>query len=48
MYHTSKIDFVKEIKTSTKESTKSNQWTHALGWFGPEQICFQKKLTDQI
>lgn len=48
MYHTCKIDFVKEIKTSTKESTKSNQCIHAFRWFGPEQICFPKKGTDQI
>lgn len=48
MYHRSKIDFVKEIKTSSKESTKRNQCIHAVGWFGPEQIRFQKKVPDQI
>lgn len=40
--------FVKEIKTSAKEITKSNQCIHAIRWFGPEQICFQKTVSDQI
>lgn len=48
MYHTSKIYFVKETKTSAKESNKSNQCIHANRWFGPEQICVQKTVTDQI
>lgn len=32
-------------KTSAPESTKSNQCIHAIGWFGPEQMSFQKKVT---
>ena len=48
MYYISKIYFVKEIKTSAKESTKSNQRIQAIGWLGPEQFCFQKTVKDQI